>query len=71
MSLKNDIIKNIKKHQEVANELLKNGFAYKCYCTEEEIKEQKENVKKKEYPMFIIENGEILKILKFQRTSNL
>ena len=42
--------KNIKKHQEVANELLKNGFAYKCYCTEEEIKEQKEKCKKKGIP---------------------
>ena len=58
--------KNINKHKEIAEELLKNDFAYKCYCSEEEIKEQKEKCKKKEYPMFIIENGEILKILKFQ-----
>ncbi len=39
--------KNINKHKEIAEELLKNGFAYKCYCSEEEIKEQKEKCKKK------------------------
>ena len=37
----------IKKHKEIAEELLKKGFAYKCYCSEEEIKEQKEKAKKK------------------------
>ena len=42
--------KNINKHIEVANELLKKGFAYKCYCSEDEIKEQKEKAKKKEIP---------------------
>ena len=41
---------NINKHKEVANELLKKGFAYKCYCSEEEIKEQKEKAKKKGTP---------------------
>ena len=41
---------NISKHREVANELLKKGFAYKCYCSEDEIKEQKERAKKKEIP---------------------
>jgi len=40
----------IKKHKEIAEELLKKGFAYKCYCSEEEIKEQKEKAKKKELP---------------------
>ena len=40
----------IKKHKEVAEELLKKGFAYKCYCSEEEIKEQKEKAKKKGIP---------------------
>ena len=38
--------KNIDKHKKIAEELLKNGFAYKCYCSEEEIKEQKEKCKK-------------------------
>ena len=41
---------NINKHKEVAEELLENGFAYKCYCSEEEIKEQKEKAKKKGIP---------------------
>jgi len=38
--------KNINKHKEIAEELLKKSFAYKCYCSEEEIKEQKEKCKK-------------------------
>jgi len=40
----------IKKHKEIAKELLKKGFAYKCYCSEEEIKEQKDKAKKKGIP---------------------
>ena len=36
----------IKKHKEVAEELLKKGFAYKCYCSEEEIEEQKTKAKR-------------------------
>ncbi len=36
----------IVKHKEIANELLKKGFAYKCYCTENEIAEQKAKAKK-------------------------
>jgi len=40
----------IKKHKEIAEELIKKGFAYKCYCSEEEIKEQKEIAKKKGMP---------------------
>ncbi len=42
--------KNINKHKEIADELLKKGFAYKCYCSEEEIKEQKEKCKKQAIP---------------------
>ena len=42
--------KNIKKHKEIAEDLLKKGFAYKCYCSEEEIKEQKEKCKKQGIP---------------------
>ena len=41
---------NINKHKEIALELLKKGFAYKCYCSEDEIKEQKEKAKKKGIP---------------------
>ena len=42
--------KNINKHKEIAEELLKKGFAYKCYCSEEEIKEQKAKCKKQGIP---------------------
>ena len=42
--------KNINKHKEIAEKLLKNGFAYKCYCSEQEIKEQKEKCKKQGIP---------------------
>ncbi len=42
--------KNISKHVMVAEELLKKGFAYKCYCSEEEINEQKEKCKKQGIP---------------------
>ena len=41
---------NITKHKEIAEELLKRGFAYKCYCTEDEIKEQKDKCKSKGIP---------------------
>ena len=41
---------NINKHKDVAKELLKKGFAYKCYCSEEEINEQKGKAKKKGIP---------------------
>ena len=39
--------KKIKDHIKVANELLKNGYAYKCYCSNEEIEEQKKRAKQK------------------------
>tara|TARA_B100001123_G_scaffold358512_1_gene413398 strand:+ start:13 stop:1407 length:1395 start_codon:yes stop_codon:yes gene_type:complete len=42
--------KNINKHKNIAEELLKKGFAYKCYCSEEEIKEQKDKAKQKGIP---------------------
>ena len=41
---------NINKHKEVAGELVKKGFAYKCYCSEEEIEEQKTKAKKAKMP---------------------
>ena len=37
-------------HIKVANELLKNGNAYKCYCTNEEIEEQKKRARQKKLP---------------------
>ena len=42
--------KNIIKHKEVAEALIKKGFAYECYCSEEEIKKQKEKCKKQGIP---------------------
>ena len=42
--------KNIKKHKEIADELIKKGFAYYCYCSEDEINEQKEKCKKQGIP---------------------
>ncbi|MDA7715688.1 glutamate--tRNA ligase [Pelagibacteraceae bacterium] len=42
--------KNITKHISIAEELIKKGFAYECYCSEEEINEQKEKCKKQEMP---------------------
>ena len=38
---------NIKKHIDVANQLLKNNFAYKCYCTQEELDHKREIAKQK------------------------
>ena len=40
----------IKSHVDVANELLKNGNAYRCYCSNEEIEEQKKRAKQKKIP---------------------
>jgi glutamyl-tRNA synthetase len=39
-----------KDHVNVVNELLKNGHAYKCYCTSEEIEEQKKRSRQKKLP---------------------
>jgi glutamyl-tRNA synthetase len=42
--------KNITKHVAIAEDLIKKGFAYECYCSEEEINEQKEKCKKQGMP---------------------
>ncbi len=42
--------KKIEDHIKVANELLKNGNAYKCYCSSEEIEEQKKRARQKKIP---------------------
>ena len=42
--------KKIDNHINVAKELLKNGHAYKCYCSNEEIEEQKKRAKQKKIP---------------------
>ena len=41
---------NINKHIEVANYLLKNGHAYKCYCTQEELELEKQVCRDKNLP---------------------
>jgi glutamyl-tRNA synthetase len=40
----------IDDHINIANELLKNGHAYKCYCSTEEIEEQKKRSRQKKLP---------------------
>jgi glutamyl-tRNA synthetase len=40
----------IDDHIKVANELLKTGNAYKCYCSSEEIEEQKKRARQKKLP---------------------
>ena len=42
--------KKIEDHIKVANDLLKNGYAYKCYCSGEEIEEQKKRARQKKIP---------------------
>jgi len=42
--------RKISNHIEIANELLKKGHAYKCYCSSEEIEEQKKRAKQKKIP---------------------
>jgi glutamyl-tRNA synthetase len=42
--------KNIDKHTAIANELIKKGFAYHCYCSGEELEDQKALAKKKSLP---------------------
>ena len=40
----------IDKHIEITKKLLEKGFAYKCYCTEKEIEEEKTRAKQKKLP---------------------
>ncbi len=40
----------IDDHIQIANELLKNGNAYKCYCSNEEIEDQKKRARQKKLP---------------------
>ena len=60
---------NIKLHIKIANKLLEKGFAYKCYCSEEEINEQKEICKKKGIPYIYNRKWRRLKIYVFQNVS--
>jgi glutamyl-tRNA synthetase len=40
----------INDHIKIANKLLENGYAYKCYCSSEEIEDQKKRAKQKKLP---------------------
>ena len=42
--------KNIEKHIDIGNALIKKDFAYHCYCTEKELEDQKTLAKKKSLP---------------------
>ncbi len=42
--------KKIQDHIKIANELLKKGNAYKCYCSADEIEEQKKRARQKKMP---------------------
>jgi glutamyl-tRNA synthetase len=42
--------KNIEKHKAIADELTKKDFAYRCYCSAEDLEEQKALAKKKSLP---------------------
>jgi len=42
--------KNLDKHVEVANLLLKNNQAYKCYCSVDDIEKEKERARQKKLP---------------------
>ena len=42
--------KKIEDHVKIANELLNTGHAYKCYCSTEEIEEQKKRARQKKLP---------------------
>ena len=58
--------KNINKHKEIAEELLKKVSHINVIALKKKLKNKKKNAKKREYLIFIIENGETQKILKFQ-----
>ena len=45
--------KKIDDHIKVVNELLKNGHAYRCFCSTEEIEEQKKKIKTKKNSIYI------------------
>ena len=42
--------KKINDHINVANDLIKNGHAYKCYCSTEQIEDQKKRARQKKLP---------------------
>ena len=44
---------NINRHREIAFQLLEDGKAYKCYCTEKELGEMREEAIKKKKSSFL------------------
>ena len=54
--------KNINKHKEIADELLKKVLHINVIVQKKKLKNKKKNAKNKEYLMSTIGNGEILKI---------
>ena len=56
--------KNITKHVAVADELIKKGYAYACYCTEKELEDQKSLAKKNNLPFVYNRKCRDLKINK-------
>ena len=61
---------NINKHKNIVNELLKKGFAYKCYCSEKEIEEQKNKSKKANLPFLYNRKWRDAKDLEIPRDIN-
>ena len=45
--------KQLDKHVEIANSLLKNGYAYKCYCSVENIEKEKESARQKKTSLYL------------------
>ena len=56
---------NIDKHKKIAEQLLKKVLPINVIVQKKKLKNKKKSLKKLDYILFIIENGEILKILKF------
>jgi glutamyl-tRNA synthetase len=52
---------NKNKHTAIAEELIKKGFAYHCYCTAEELENQKTLAKKKNLPFIYNRKCRVLK----------
>ena len=63
--------KRLDEHIKIANDLLEKGLAYKCYCSSEEIEQQKIRAKQKKYHISMTENGETKKKLRLLKILSL
>ena len=61
---------NINKHKKLASILLEKGFAYKCYCSEKEIEEQKNKAKKANMPFIYNRKWRDAKDLEIPKDTN-